>query len=73
VPGLPGRRKIVAERIPHKGALRNYQLAFNCVPQIDVFVEDGYCKEEMKMVFESRKIMGLPNLPLTAPRSGFRL
>jgi aspartate-semialdehyde dehydrogenase len=58
--------EIIAERIPHKDALRNYQLAFNCVPQIDVFVEDGYCKEEMKMVFESRKIMGLPNLPLTA-------
>ncbi len=57
---------IKAERIPHKGALRNYQLAFNCVPQIDVFVADGYCKEEMKMVRETRKIMGLPDLPVTA-------
>jgi aspartate-semialdehyde dehydrogenase len=55
-----------AERIPHYGAPRCYQLAFNAVPQIDVFVEDGYCKEETKMVHESRKIMGLPDLALTA-------
>lgn len=57
---------VKAERIPHKGALKNYQIAFNVVPQIDVFVEDGYCKEEMKMVRETRKIMSLPDLPITA-------
>lgn len=57
---------VVPERIPHQGAKRNFQLAFNCVPQIDVFVEDGYCKEELKMVNETRKIMGLPKLPVTA-------
>ena len=55
-----------AQRIPHQGAPRCYQLAFNVVPQLDVFVEDGYCKEEMKMVRESRKIMNLPNLALTS-------
>lgn len=59
-------RPVNPERIPHKGAKRNFQLAFNCVPQIDVFVEDGYCKEEIKMINETRKIMGLPNLPVTA-------
>lgn len=59
-------KPVITEQIPHKGALHNYQLAFNCVPQIDVFVEDGYCKEEMKMVRETRKIMTLPELPLTA-------
>jgi len=59
-------RPINPERIPHKGAKRNFQLAFNCVPQIDVFVEDGYCKEEIKMINETRKIIGLPNLPVTA-------
>ena len=59
-------RLVIPERIPHKGAKRNFQLAFNCVPQIDVFVEDGYCKEEIKMINETRKIMGLPNLPVTA-------
>ncbi len=33
------------------------QIAFNCVPQIDVFLEDGYTKEEHKMVNETKKIM----------------
>lgn len=34
-----------------------HQIAFNCLPQIDVFVENGYTKEEMKMVNETKKIM----------------
>ncbi|MDH4382253.1 MAG: aspartate-semialdehyde dehydrogenase [Gammaproteobacteria bacterium] len=34
------------------------QIAFNCLPQIDVFMDNGYTKEEMKMVWETRKIMG---------------
>jgi len=33
------------------------QIAFNCIPQIDVFQENGYTKEEMKMVWETKKIM----------------
>lgn len=34
------------------------QIAFNCIPQIDVFQDNGYTKEEMKMVWETHKIMG---------------
>jgi aspartate-semialdehyde dehydrogenase len=34
------------------------QIAFNVIPQIDVFMDNGYTKEEMKMVWETRKIMG---------------
>jgi len=34
------------------------QIAFNVLPQIDVFMENGYTKEEMKMVWETRKIIG---------------
>ncbi len=34
-----------------------YQLAYNLIPQIDVFTENGYTKEEMKMYYETRKIM----------------
>ena len=34
------------------------QIAFNCIPQIDVFMDNGYTKEEMKMVWETQKIMG---------------
>lgn len=39
-----------------------YQLLFNLIPHIDVFVENGYTKEEMKMVNETRKIMGDPSI-----------
>jgi len=38
------------------------QIAFNCIPQIDVFMENGYTKEEMKMVWETKKIMGDDNI-----------
>lgn len=34
------------------------QIAFNALPQIDVFMDNGYTKEEMKMVWETKKIMG---------------
>lgn len=59
-------QEVKAEFIPQKGARHNYQIAFNLVPQLDVFGSEGYCKEEIKMVNESRKIMGLPGLALTA-------
>jgi aspartate-semialdehyde dehydrogenase len=40
--------------------------AFNVVPQIDRFEDNGYSREEMKIVWEIRKILGLPSLPVTA-------
>lgn len=43
-----------------------YPIAFNLIPHIDVFYETGYTKEEMKMVYETRKIMHLPELKVTA-------
>jgi aspartate-semialdehyde dehydrogenase len=43
-----------------------YQIAYNVLPHIDVFLDNGYTKEEMKMVEETRKIMGEPDLPVTA-------
>ncbi len=59
-------QEVVKERIPFKGAAKNHQIAFNMVPHIDVFEEDDYTKEEMKMIRETRKIMGIPDLPVTA-------
>jgi aspartate-semialdehyde dehydrogenase len=38
------------------------QIAFNCVPQIDRFEDNGYTREEMKMVWETRKILGSPDI-----------
>ena len=42
------------------------QIAFNCIPHIDVFQDDGFTKEEHKMMFEPRKIFHLPELPVCA-------
>lgn len=41
------------------------QIAFNCIPQIDVFMEDGYTKEEWKMLAETKKILD-PRIKVTA-------
>jgi len=49
----------VKEVYPHR-------IAFNCLPHIDVFLENGYTKEEMKMVHETRKIMGDASMAVTA-------
>jgi aspartate-semialdehyde dehydrogenase len=43
-----------------------HQLAFNVIPHIDVFTDNGYTKEEMKMHFETKKIMHAPNLEVSA-------
>jgi aspartate-semialdehyde dehydrogenase len=43
-----------------------YQIAFNVLPHIDKFLENGYTKEEMKMVNETKKIMGDNSIRLTA-------
>ena len=42
------------------------KIAFNVIPQIDVFTENGYTKEEMKMLNETRKIMHDPNIKVSA-------
>ena len=43
-----------------------YPIDQNAIPHIDVFLENGYTKEEMKMVNETRKIMGDDTIQLTA-------
>ena len=43
-----------------------YQIAFNCLPHIDLFLENGYTKEEMKMVHETRKILEDDSIRITA-------
>ena len=43
-----------------------YQIVNNCIPQIDSFLENGYTKEEEKMINETRKILKKPDLKITA-------
>jgi aspartate-semialdehyde dehydrogenase len=50
----------------YKPSVFGTQIAFNLIPHIDKFLENGYTKEEMKMVNETRKILELPDLPVTA-------
>ncbi|OGI07864.1 MAG: aspartate-semialdehyde dehydrogenase [Candidatus Melainabacteria bacterium RIFCSPLOWO2_02_FULL_35_15] len=49
----------VASNVPNK------KFAFNVIPHIDVFSDDGYTKEEIKVINESRKILNLPDLKIT--------
>ena len=50
---------------PHTKAYP-HPIDLNIIPHIDVFLDNGYTKEEMKLILESRKILGLPELRLTA-------
>ncbi len=44
----------------------NYPIDKNCIPHCDVFLENDYTKEEMKLVHETRKILNTPNIGITA-------
>ena len=56
----------LAGRAVEPGPVFPHPIAFNCVPQIDVFIDDGYTKEEHKMMFETRKIFGDPSIRVSA-------
>ncbi|MDD2376787.1 MAG: aspartate-semialdehyde dehydrogenase [Clostridia bacterium] len=43
-----------------------YNITDNCIPQVDIFLENNYTKEEIKMIEETRKILKNPKLPITA-------
>ncbi|RTE86861.1 MULTISPECIES: aspartate-semialdehyde dehydrogenase [Gammaproteobacteria] len=53
-----------AKPVEHEAFAR--QIAFNCIPQIDVFLDNDYTKEEMKMVWETQKILGDPDVRVNA-------
>jgi aspartate-semialdehyde dehydrogenase len=51
---------------PIENAVYPHQIAFNALPQVDVFLDNGYTKEEWKVVTESRKILHLPDLRISS-------
>ncbi|BDR59078.1 aspartate-semialdehyde dehydrogenase [Xylocopilactobacillus apicola] len=63
-------RPMHPEILPTKGQKHHYPLAFNLLPQIDVFEEDGYTHEEWKMIHETKKILlndaDAPEIKVTA-------
>ncbi|WP_010093342.1 aspartate-semialdehyde dehydrogenase [Ornithinibacillus scapharcae] len=63
---LLNQEEVVPELLPVKGDKKHYPIAFNALPQIDLFQDNGYTFEEMKMINETRKIMHVPDLKVTA-------
>ncbi|MFA6850004.1 MAG: aspartate-semialdehyde dehydrogenase [Selenomonadaceae bacterium] len=59
-------REIVANILPGASLPKHYQIAFNLIPQIDVFKDNLYTKEEMKMIDETHKIMKDDKMGITA-------
>lgn len=65
--GVKAVRQLESEQRGEKGEMAyDYQIHQNAIPQCDIFLENDYTKEEMKLVNESRKILGQPNLKVTA-------
>ncbi|MGR9050102.1 aspartate-semialdehyde dehydrogenase [Halobacillus faecis] len=58
--------ELEANLLPVKGDKKHYPIAFNALPQIDVFQDNGYTFEEMKMINETKKIMHAPDLSVAA-------
>ena len=59
-------RPVVANILPGASLAKHYQIAFNLIPQIDVFKDNLYTKEEMKMIDETKKIMSDGSMRITA-------
>ncbi|MGR9100625.1 MAG: aspartate-semialdehyde dehydrogenase [Gammaproteobacteria bacterium] len=70
--GKPGIEEVVTQTTrllngkPVEALVYPKQIAFNVLPQIDIFLENGYTKEEMKMVWETKKIMGDDSIRVNA-------
>ncbi len=62
---LEQQTKAIVSGQEHNPQVFQRQIAFNLIPHIDKFLDNGYTKEEMKVMYETRKILDLPNLPLT--------
>jgi len=65
--GVKAVQQMINERENIEGEMAyKYPIDKNAIPQIDVFIENGYTKEEMKMVNETRKIIGDNSIQVTA-------
>ena len=66
VKAIASGQEVVANILPGASMPKHYQIAFNLIPQIDVFKENLYTKEEMKMIDETHKIMNDYDMGITA-------
>jgi aspartate-semialdehyde dehydrogenase len=66
VEGLASEARAALEGRHEPSGTQKREIAFNAVPQVDLFAEDGYTKEEIKMANETRKILHAPEVALSA-------
>ncbi len=64
--GTYGINELINTRKGNNPSEFKYSISENCIPQIDVFEDNNYTKEEMKMINETRKILNKPNLLITS-------
>ncbi len=69
--GLAGYEELLAQTDDYKNpspksAVFPHPIVFNCIPQIGSFDDEGFCSEEVKIMKETRKILGLPELRVSA-------
>lgn len=66
VADISAGREVIPKILPGAALPKHYQIAFNLIPQIDVFKDNLYTKEEMKMIDETKKIMEDYDIKITA-------
>jgi aspartate-semialdehyde dehydrogenase len=66
VEGLASEARARLEGRSEPSGTQKREIAFNAVPQVDVFAEDGYTKEEIKMANETRRILHAPDIAISA-------
>ena len=64
--GMKGKNDLLNTRKGEKPIHFPYDITNTCIPEIDIFLDNGYSKEEMKMVNETRKILHRPDLAVSA-------
>ena len=64
--GQKGKNDLIRTLKGEKPEFYPYDISKTCIPHIDVFTDNGYTKEEIKMINETRKILDLPNLLVSA-------
>ena len=64
--GMKGKNDLARTLAGEAPEFYPYDISKTCIPQIDVFTDNGYTKEELKMVNETRKILGKPDLKVSA-------
>lgn len=66
VNGLAAESRAALEGRHEPSGTQKREIAFNAVPQVDLFAEDGYTKEEIKMANETRKLLHAPDIAISA-------